>query len=189
MIELQTERLIIRDHVPEDLPAMHGLLSNAVAMHYLPDIRTATPEESLGNLETALAENSRLDREKFFFAIVDRRTGEYIGEIGYTVTVRTPQGSIAGLGYFIKPQFWGKGITTEAARAVLRYAFEEGGVVKMECGCIRDNGASQAVMIKLGMMKEADLRKHVWHDGALRDRVEYGMLREDWECLNIASRQ
>ncbi len=189
MIQLQTDRLIIRDHLPEDLQAMHSLLSNPVAMHYLQDIRTCTPDATALNLETALAENNRLDRELFFFAIIDRQTGAYIGEIGYTVKVRTPEGSIVGLGYFIKPEYWGRGITTEAAKAVLRYAFEEGGVVKVESGCLRDNGASQAVMIKLGMMKEADLRKHVWHDGALRDRVEYGMLKEDWECLCITTKQ
>lgn len=185
MIQLTTDRLIIRDHVQEDLQALHGLLSNPIAMYYLDDIRTATLDESVLNLETALAENSRLDREKFFFAIIDRQTGAYIGEIGYTIRVRTPEGSIAGLGYFIKPEHWGKGITTEAACAVLRYAFEEGGIVKMETGCIRDNGASQAVMIKLGMMKEADFRMHVWHDGAFKDRVEYGMTKDDWICWKV----
>ncbi len=186
MIRLQTDRLIIRDHLPEDLQAMHSLLSNPAAMYYLEDIRTSTLEETLQNLEIALAEGNRLDREKFFFAITDRRTGEYIGEIGYTVRLKTPDGSVVNLGYFLKPEHWGRGIATEAARAVLRYAFEEGGAVKVETGCIRDNIASQAVMIKLGMMKEADLRLHVWHDGELKDRVEYGMTKDDWICWKVS---
>lgn len=186
MIALQTERLLIRDHLPEDLLPMHRLLSDPVAMYYLDDIRTQTLDETRQNLNAALAENGRADREKYFFAIIGREHGRYIGEIGYTVKIRTPVGCITGLGYFILPEYWGRGIVTEAARVVLRFAFEQGGVVKVETGCIRDNGGSEAVMKKLGMAKEADFRQHVWHDGRFRDRVEYGMTREEWARLNPA---
>jgi ribosomal-protein-alanine N-acetyltransferase len=184
MIQLYTGRLVIRDHLPEDFECMHRLLSDAAAMYYLDDIRTRTPDETRQNLETALSENTRPDREKYFFAILERETGRYAGEIGYTVNVKTPKGHMAGLGYFLLPELHGRGIATEAAREVLRFAFEEGGVVKVETGCIRENIASEAVMKKLGMKKEADLRSHVWHDGRFKDRVEYGLLKEDWAKIH-----
>lgn len=45
MISLKTERLIISDHTPDDLAAMHTLLSDPIAMYYLPDIKTNGVEE------------------------------------------------------------------------------------------------------------------------------------------------
>ncbi len=181
MIRLETERLVVRDHLPGDLLPMHELLSDRRAMHYLRDIMTDDLDGTRQNLKTALAECVRPDREKYFFAITDRESGGYIGEVGYTVLLRTSVGSVANLGYFILPEFWSRGYTTEAARTVLDYAFSEGCVVKMETGCIRDNGASEAVMKKLGMVKEADYTMHVWLDGKLRDRVEYGLTIEQWQ--------
>lgn len=186
MIVLQTDRLLIRDHIPEDLQPMHRLLSDHQTMQYMEDIRTSALEETRQNLCVALAENGRADREKYFFAITESASGRYIGDIGYTVKLKTPEGCVVGMGYFILPEFWGRGIVTEAAREVLRFAFEHGGVIKMETGCLKENGASEAVMKKLGMTREADFKLHVWHDGQLKDRVEYGMTRDEWALLNPA---
>ena len=53
MICLTTKRLIIRDHVPEDLATHHQLLSDPQVMHYLPDIATDSFEASKINLQNA----------------------------------------------------------------------------------------------------------------------------------------
>lgn len=184
MLRFETKRLVLRDHIPDDLSSMHILLSDRKAMYYLDDIQTDGLDGTCRNLETAISEANQTNRRKFFFAILEKESGEYIGEVGYTVTVQTPLGCIAGLGYFIKPAYWGRGITTEASREVLRYAFEQGDIIKMETGCISENAASEAVMKKLGMTREACLRCHVWHDGRFKDRVEYGMLRDEWKAHN-----
>lgn len=181
MIVLKTERLTISDHTPEDIVPLHKLLSDPVAMYYLPDIRTHTLEESMQNLNTAIEESFLPDRTKYFFKIECTKTRQYIGEIGFTVTLDTPVGRVVNLGYFILPQFWGLGIVTEAAREVIRFAFEDAGVAKIETGCLRENGGSEKVMLKLGMVKEADYRLRVWHDNSLKDRVEYRLLKDEWK--------
>ena len=65
---------------------------------------------------------------------------------------------------------------TEAFRELLRFAFEENGVCRVTTGCDRENKGSENVMIKCGMIKEADMKKKVWMHGELRDRVEYRLL-------------
>lgn len=180
MIVLKTERLIISDHSPNDSEAMHKLLSDPVAMYYLPDIKTNDIEGSLQNLNTAIEESGLTDRKKYYFKIEHSHNHQYIGEIGFTIILDTPFGKIAGLGYFILPEFWGKGIVTEAAREVVRFAFEEANVIKIETGCIKENKGSEKVMIKLRMIKEAEYKSHVWHDNQLKDRVEYGLSKEQW---------
>ena len=186
MIRLETERLVIRDHVLEDLIPMHTLVSDADTMKFMPDIKTDTLEQTRQNLETAIRESVRgEDRGKYFFAVTDKN-GIYIGDIGYTVYSRDPDGGKNGhLGYFILKKYWGKGITSEAVRAVLRFAFTEGGILKMETGCARGNTASEAVMVKCGFIKEADKIRHEWIGGSWRDRVEYRMLKEEWDASNL----
>ncbi len=180
MISLETTRLTISDHTIEDLPDIHRLLSDSRAMYYVEDLRTNSLEESLQNLSTAIEEAGLEERKKYFFRIADRTTGEYIGEIGFTVTLNTPLGKLVNMGYFILPEFWGKGITTEAAREVIKFAFQKADVFKIETGCIKHNRASEGIMKRLGMIQEAEYKMKVWHDGALRDRVEYRLLKEEW---------
>lgn len=183
MILMKTKRLVIREHEIEDIHVVHKLYSNPKVMYYLQDLRTSTIEETLLSLKAAIEEIHREKRIKYYFKIEDLESKEYIGEIGYTVRLDTPIGKIVNLGYFILPEFWGKGITTEAANEVVRFAFECDNVIKVESGCIKENKASERVMIKIGMTKEADYKMRVWHDNYLRDRVEYRLLKEEWKWL------
>lgn len=183
MINLQTKRTIIRDHCYEDLQTHHALFSNKTAMYYLQDIATNSIEESKINLHNAINEIDKLNRKLYFLRIVEKDSQEHIGEIGYTVTKFTPFGKLVGMGYFIRPKFWNNGYTTEALQEVIRFAFEENEVFRISCGCIKDNIGSEKVMIKCGMTKEADFKSFVWHDGKLKDRVEYRLLKSEWKPL------
>lgn len=184
MIKLYTERLLIRDYCLNDLEPHHRLISDDVTMYYLQDIKTVTIEESLANLQEAINENTNPNRTKYFFCITDKTTHKHIGSVGYTVTDFTPVGEFVGLGYFIHRDYWGKGYTTEAVKRVIQFAFTENDVYRISTGCIKENTASEKVMIKCGMIKEAEFKHYVWHDGRLKDRVEYRLLKDEWSELN-----
>ncbi|WFR57230.1 GNAT family protein [Anaerocolumna sp. AGMB13025] len=181
MVQLQTERTIIRDHCEEDLLTHHALFSDKTGMYYLQDIATNTLEESKINLQTTINEIDKMNRKLYFLRIEDKDSREHIGEIGYTVEKTTPLGKLVGMGYFIRQKFWGRGYTTEALKELIRFAFEEDGVFRISCGCIKDNIGSEKVMIKGGMIKEAEFKSYVWHDGKLKDRVEYRILKNEWK--------
>lgn len=180
MIKIVTDRLIIRDHVENDLNDLHSLISNEKVMYYLPEIRTKNIEASKDNLENAIVEAKSSCRKKYFFAIIDKTTEKYIGEIGFTKLIDADEGCVMELGYFINDDWWGQGIVSEAAKAVIDYAFSELNAIKIETGCIVDNVGSEKVMKKLGMTKEAHYIKHVLLDNKLFDRVEYRMMKEEW---------
>lgn len=182
-IYLETARLRIRDHISDDLPTHHLLLTDEKVMYYLQDIKSATQEDSARNLADAMCEIGDERRSRFFFRIEDKETAAHIGEIGYTVSAWTPFGSIAEVGYFIYDAYWGKGYVTEALRAVMDFAFSRGGVFRMIAGCIKENGGSERVMCKCGMTKEGDFKQCTLHDGQLKDRVAYRMLRDEWLSL------
>lgn len=169
MIRLETERLFIRDHLPEDLEDLFRLLSDPKVMRFIPDLRVADLEGAEANLRVALEEVVRPDREKFFFAMVEQATGAYVGEIGFT---REGEGA-AELGYFILEPFWGQGLVTEAARRVARFAFEEAGVLRMRIGCYEANAGSERIMVKLGAVKVREYEGEPIDGQASSRRVEY----------------
>jgi ribosomal-protein-alanine N-acetyltransferase len=181
MLQLKTDRLIIRNPERRDLPDWHRLMSDPVTMYYLNDLMTHSEEESRQNLSDAIAESALADRKKYFFAMELRDSGNYVGNIGYTVINDTLLGKIAGVGYFILPEYRGKGYVTEALREILRFGFEENNVRRFEAGCCVENTTSEKVMRKCGMIRESDMKECFWHDGKLKDRVTYRLLRNEWK--------
>lgn len=183
-ITLETERMILRDHRFSDLETHHGLFSDETAMYYLQDIQTHSIAESEANLIFAMEEIGRKDRAHIFLRMEDKRTGSHIGEIGYTVSAFTPLCKLTDLGYFIYPRCWKQGYTSEAVKALLRFAFMEDNVFRMSVGCLKENAGSERVMRKCGFIKEAEFKQFVWHDGKLKDRVVYRLLKDEWLALN-----
>lgn len=179
MIQLTTSRLLIRDHRSDDLSAYHDLLSNSTVMfRHVGTSRDLA--ESKKRLQESIEQIDCRQREKYFFCIEDRATGNFIGEIGYAVTKFTSFGKCAGVGYFINDKYWGLGYTTEALREVVRFAFEENDVYRFEAGCLKENTASEHVLLKCGFIKEAELKEYQWHDGQLKDRLLFRLLRSEW---------
>ena len=176
-----TKRLLIRDHILDDLITHHELLTDEISMKYLPDIKTKNLEESKKNLLKSIAEINSEKRNLYFFRIENRNTKEHIGEIGYTVEKETPFGKIVNMGYFIKEKHWKKGYTTEALKKVIEYAFENDNVYRISTGCLKENIGSEKVMKKCGMIKEAEFKEYQLHENKLKDRVEYRLLKYEWE--------
>ncbi len=177
MIEISTERLFIRDHKPEDIREYHRLISDPEVMFFLPDLLSTSLLFSQKSLDEAITESAMgKERTKYFFAIF-LKTGEYVGEIGYTVTSKDREnGKSVHLGYFSLKVYWGKGIMSEAVKAVVDYAFGRGNVVKVETGCLAGNKGSEKVMIKAGFIREAYKKSHQFLGGKWMDRVEYGLV-------------
>ncbi|GHT53170.1 N-acetyltransferase [Spirochaetia bacterium] len=180
MINLYTERLLIRDHILDDLNTHHELLSDEVSMRYLPDIKTKNIKESEQNLMKAIEDAKLKNRTFYFFRIENKLTKEFIGEIGYTVSQDTPFGKLVDMGYFIKEKYWNQGYTTEALKKVMEYAFKEDNVYRISTGCIKENIGSENVMKKCGMIKEGEFKEYALHEGKLKDRVTYRLLRKEW---------
>ena len=183
MIQLETERLIIRDPLLSDLNDWHRLLSDPDTMYYLQDIKTRSLYESRENLEAAVNDVQNPNRTKYFFTIEGKKPRKFIGSVGYTVTDTTPLGKSVWAGYFILPEYHGKGYMTEAFQEVIRFAFENNDVYRISTGCFSDNKASERVMQKCGLIKEDGRDTCVLHDGCMKGRVEYRLLKDEWSLI------
>lgn len=85
------------------------------------------------------------------YAIVLKETGRPVGSIGLLFhSDLAEKDDEAELGYWIGVPFWGRGLVPEAAREVLRHAFEDLGLARVWCGYYDGNERSKRVQEKLG---------------------------------------
>jgi ribosomal-protein-alanine N-acetyltransferase len=88
----------------------------------------------------------------------------------------------AEIGYGIGRPWWGQGITTEAARAVIEWLFATRGLLRVEATADERNIASRKVMEHLGMTHEGTFRMRRNDRGTPANDVLYAVLRDEWEA-------
>ncbi len=106
--------------------------------------------------------------------------GAVIGGINLRLHV---EHHLAAMGYSLARSYWGQGLTTEAARAVMEAAFAvDTSLNRIRAMADARNIGSLRVMEKLGMVREGVLRQNRLVRGELIDEVWCGVLRTEWEA-------
>ena len=180
-IRLETERLILRDYNENDFDAYYRLKTDDRTMYYLQDIRLKSIDAGKADFADVLDDMKQTNRKYYFLHMELKDSHEQVGSIGYTVTDESPAGKMVHLGYFTYPRFWGNGYTSEALQKVLEYAFTVDNVYRVKTGCLAENIGSERVMQKNGMIREAEYPDYEWHDGKMKTRLEYRLLKTEWE--------
>jgi [ribosomal protein S5]-alanine N-acetyltransferase len=103
--------------------------------------------------------------------------GAAVGGIGLTLAEDVHRRT-AEIGYWLGEEYWGRGITSAAVRAVTEYAFAQHDLVRIWAGVFSWNPASMRVLEKAGYAREGTLRKSAFKDGVVVDEVIYAMVRE-----------
>jgi RimJ/RimL family protein N-acetyltransferase len=153
---ITTERLILRPWEDEDVAPFAAMNSDPQVMEFFPSIRTE--EQSRAGVAKAQAAYAR---DGFcMFAAELRATGEFIGFIGLA-KLDFPIPGVAQpaveIGWRLARAHWGKGLATEGARAVVRYAFETLRLEEIVAIAVPANVRSLRVMEKLGMSRAPGL--------------------------------
>lgn len=189
-IYLEGERVVVRDYGADDLEGLHGWMGDPDATHYL-DFRSKNLEESARQLETCIAEQTKPNRDKYYLAIELRSTRQVIGGVGMELMRDgASEGGVADMGWFLQTAYWGHGYAADAARLLMSFGFTQLGLHRITAWCVAGNIASERVMQKCGMSKEACLRRHSFRAGEWRDRLLYAIMRHEWEasrCSGTAS--
>ena len=86
----------------------------------------------------------------------------------------------AYLGYYLAEKFTGRGYMTEAVELVLRFAFKELKLHRVEANVQPENKASIAVLQRCGFTKEGFSRKYLKIGGRWRDHERFAIIVEDW---------
>lgn len=87
----------------------------------------------------------------------------------------------AEIGYWLGEAYWGRGIVTEAVRALTVWAFDTFDLASIYAGVLEWNPASMRVLEKAGYKFEARLKKAMIKEGIVMDEFIYAVIREDME--------
>ena len=134
-----------------DLDALWELYCDPEVTKYIPDA-PKTREESREELEWHMHGPPRHPALGLWATIL-KEHGEFIGRCGLLPWSIDKQEEVE-VAYTIARTYWGRGLGSEAAGAVLRYGFEELGFSKLICLIEPENRASQKVAEKIGMRLE-----------------------------------
>jgi ribosomal-protein-alanine N-acetyltransferase len=175
---LRTERLVLRPFQLADAADVQRLAGDREVASTTRLIPHPYPEGLAEQWISSLAALYAKGRSCSF--AITRRDGTLMGAIGLSIE---PTDRHAELGYWIGRPFWNQGYCTEAARAVLAFAFESLNLRRIYAHYMARNPASGRVMEKLGMQREGCLRQHRFKWGEYEDLILCGILKHEFSPL------
>ncbi|MGH2994851.1 MAG: GNAT family N-acetyltransferase [Gaiellaceae bacterium] len=165
-MRLEDGEIVLRPPSEEDIPAIAEACQD-------PEVPRWTRVPSPYTVEDARAFQARASEGAF--AVVDRRTGEFLGMIG----VRDIGDSVGQIGYWMKREARGRGVATRALRLVSEWAFDALKLARLQLITEPENVASQRVAEKAGFQREGLLRAFAEIKGRRPDFYLYSLLPGD----------
>jgi RimJ/RimL family protein N-acetyltransferase len=180
--EFTSERLLLRCYQPNDSGMFYHMLRNnwEHLYEFLPSflVNLRSEEDIKAWFDKQIAERNA--HNLFIFGVWEQGTGVYVGE-SYLANADWDVPRIE-VGYFLVKEFTGKGYATEAANAVIRFAFEKMKVLRIDLQCTADNTASIRVAERCRFTQEGCFRRHHRKkDGTLVDMLWFGLLLSEWQ--------
>lgn len=175
---IETRRLLIRQFAAEDAAAIADYVTKPSVMTYI-EGGAILP----ANLGAWLIKQSGVDADQF--AVVLKASNAVIGNLIFHdwFAAETYE-----LGWVIAPEQQRQGYATEAAIAVMDYAFDHLGAHRLIATCQPENAASWRVMEKMGMRREGHFRACLKQEsGEWWDELFYALLRD--EHMHAVGRQ
>jgi ribosomal-protein-alanine N-acetyltransferase len=169
---LQTERLSLRNLGPEDGEDMFSLRTNIDAMRHIERPMPSSLFDALTLIERI--NNGMDNKTDIGWGITFKNQSSLIGSIGlHHIDADHWR---AEIGYMLFPEYWNKGLMTEAIKAVLDYGFSTMNLHNIEAQINPDNVRSAALLKKMGFHKEAYFKENYFYDGKFLDTEVYLLL-------------
>ncbi len=174
-MELELERCTVRSWRLEDADALARHANNRKVWRNLRDSfpHPYTIEDAEDWVTIAPAQ-----RPETNFAIDVH--GEAVGGIGLELQADVFRRS-AEIGYWLGEHFWGRGIMTEAVRALTSWGFATLSLERIYAGVFSWNIGSMRVLEKAGYVHEATLENAIYKEGEVLDEHIYATWPDDWK--------
>jgi ribosomal-protein-alanine N-acetyltransferase len=171
---LKGEKVYLRKPKAEDFDELDALYKSSRKLHR----GLVSPDFSRKDFEELLIRNEREDYESFLICVNE------IHQIAGTITLSQIFRKAfcnAYLGYLLSANFTGKGFMTEAVGLVLKHAFTNLKLHRVEANVQPQNTPSINVLQRCGFTKEGFSRKYLKISGKWRDHERWAIIKEDWK--------
>lgn len=176
MRKIETARLLLRPYTPQDLDELARILSNPAVMRY--SSRGPIPKDQVKEVTQQTLQNfiTHWQQHRFgVWAVVEKVTAKLIGHCGLNFLLNSPEVEVL---YRLDQVYWNQGIASEAAKASLRYGFEEVKLDRIVAITAPEHTASRRVMEKCGLKYEKNAQYYNL------DVVYYALARPEWRVHN-----
>ncbi len=171
-MEILTPRLTLRHARPDDLAAMHAVLSDPRATRWWSTPPHASPDETRAWLDGMIAGNAEGSDD-----FVIERDGRVIGKAGF---FRLPE-----VGYILHPDHWGQGLASEAVGAAIDHVFATREIDELTADVDPENQASIRLLERQGFVRTGFAKKTFNVGGVWQDSLYYGLTRQAREALEL----
>ncbi|MEU2283161.1 GNAT family protein [Streptomyces sp. NPDC013178] len=179
---LTGENTVLRPFTEADADVMWEIIGDPEVVRFtFPPNSELTPERLRAWYGSRAGQPDRLD-----LAVVDRATGELVGEVvlyewdrdARSCTFRT----------LIGPGGRGRGLGTEATRLIVGHGFEQLGLQRIQLELYGDNDRARHVYEKVGFVVEGVRREAAFREGKWVDEVLMAVLDREWAALTSTAR-
>jgi len=173
-VRIDGTRIILREFAEGDLDDCMAVVGDPDVTYFLSfDTRMRDQQTEVLFKDIQRAQSD--PRPDYYLAIADRGTDQLIGFVRIALDAHQR----GELGYAMRKDRWGQGITTEACQVILDFGFKTLGLHRIQAACGPDNHGSQKVLDKLGFTYEGRMRDHVFTNSVWRDSLLYSKLVDD----------
>lgn len=171
--EMETERTRIRPFRPEELEVQ---IAHEMDPRIMEMIRDPLPLKAVEERIRSFNQEGYSGSEGAWtgFAVEELGTGILFGQVFFNIISYENQS--AELGYRLHPDFWGRGLGTEAAGALVEFLRDGLRVRKVVAYCVAHNSGSARVLENLGFEREGRLRQHSKLGGQWCDELVFGLV-------------
>ncbi len=182
-MQLETERLFLRDILESDFEALHEYGSDPQVVRFMP-WGPNTEQDTREFIRKQSAAQKENPRTEYTLALVPKAEKRLIGTC--SIRIASPVHNQAEIGYATNRKYWNLGYVTEAVRRIIRFGFEELGMHRIFATCDPENTGSYRVMEKNGMQREGLLRENMQIHGRWRNSYLYSILEEEYRQMEGA---
>lgn len=173
---IETENLILRAFCREDINAYLEIIHNPQVQLYLGGgVNLFNEEPHISNWLNNI--NGRLLKSKtvFTWCVVHKIEKKVIGRIDLGGFIKK---TMAEISYYFSPEYWGRGLATQAVQEVTRFGFYELKLHRIQAMVMPDNTPSLKVLKKAGFVEEGVLKKYQFGK-EFHDTVMLAAVREE----------
>jgi len=175
--ELQTNRLLLRQLVQEDLEFVYRHFKDVRVAEFLLDEAPVVDYDQAQAIIDFYQNPETKTHNRW--ALVRRSDGLVIGTCGFHKWSK--DNHRVEIGYDLTPECWGQGYMREGMQAAIDNGFKRMGVNRIEAVVHRDNQRSLKLLDRLGFKREGLMRDYYYYEGHYYDHWLLSLLKRDWE--------
>jgi [ribosomal protein S5]-alanine N-acetyltransferase len=172
---LETCRLLLRAVSDTDMEQVYLLRSDPDSMKYLGKDPMNNKTQALEMIEKLTVAHQTNEGITWAIALKEEPS-RLIGTGGFWKI--TKEHYRAEIGYMLLPDYFNKGYMSEALQKMISYAFDKMNLHSIEANINPDNLASEALLVKMGFVKEAYFKENFYYKGNFEDSAIYSLVKK-----------